>query len=181
VQWYVYLISIPAGVVLGQLALALISRPIATALSLRHKARERMLFFKGVPLPKPRELAVSSRDIRDHDQAVRNLQEAQRTFADLGAQFLTLNESEPALRFLLALFGLNIVRSGQELINLSEAYAMAKIDSDERRRHIERALHATSAALTISRHPSRYDLMKIRLEPMYLGSAEQSIRLSGGR
>jgi hypothetical protein len=181
VQWYVYLISIPAGIVLGQLTLAFINRPIAKALSLRHKARERMLFFKCMSLPKPRELAVSFRDIRDYDEAVKNMKEAQLTFADLGAQFFALSESEPALRFLLTLFGLSFVRAGQELIDLSEAYSMAKSDSDGCRQHIERALHATSAALTLSRHPSHYDLLNIRLEPMYLRGTEQSISLSGDR
>ena len=180
-QWYVYLISIPAGIVLGQLALAFINRPIATALSLRHKARERILFFKGMSLPKPRELAVSSADIRDYDQAVRNLREAQRAFADLGAQFLALNESEPVLRLLMALFGLNMARAGQELNNLSDVYAIAKIDSTELRHGIEKALRATSAALTIYRHPSRHDLLNIRLEPMYLRGTKQGISLSGGQ
>jgi len=83
-----------AGIALGQLALAFINRPVANALSLRYKALERMHFFKSMSLPKPRELAISSRDIRAYDQAVRNQREAQQTFADLGAQLLALSESD---------------------------------------------------------------------------------------
>ena len=180
-QWYVYLISIPAGIVLGQLALALINRPIATVFSLRRHALERMLFFKRAGLPKPRELAVSSQDIRAYNQAVINQREARRTFADLGAQLLALSESEPTLRLILTLFGLSIVRAGQELINLSEVYAMTKTDNTELRYEIERATIATRASLTISRNPSRHDLMKIRLEPMYLCDASRNNGVSGGR
>jgi hypothetical protein len=181
VQWYVYLISIPAAAVLGQLALEFIKRPIATALCLRRQALERIIFFKDMSLPRPRELATCSRDIRAHDQAVRGLTDAQRTFADLGEQLLVLSESEPLLQYLMTLFGLNIVQAGQELINLSQAYAMAKIDSDERRQEIENAFCAVSAALTASRRPSRHDLMNIRLEPMYLRSAGRISTFSGGQ
>ena len=178
-QWYIYVISIPAGIVLGYLVLQVINRPIATALCLRHKALERVQFFKGTSLPKPRELAISSRDIRAYDQAVRNLTEAQLTFAELGEQLLALSDNEPALRYLMTLFGLNIGRAGQELINLSQAYAMAKTDSDERRQEIEKALHAASTALTVCRRTSRHELIRSRLEPMDLDDAGQKTSLSG--
>lgn len=169
--WYVYLITIPAAAFLTQVAVELVSRPIRTAFRLRHKALERMLAFRNMSLPRSRELAISSREIREYDQAVRNVREAQRTFGDLGAQLLALGESEPTIRFLMALFGLDIVLAGHELINLSEIYATAKTDSDEFRQAIEKALHASSTALAGSRRLSGNDLIKIRLEPMYLRDA----------
>jgi hypothetical protein len=173
VQWYVYLISIPAAVVLGQAALAFISRPIRTAFCLRREALERMLLFRGMSLPKRRDLAISSQDIRAYDQAVRILQSAERTFADLGARFLALSESEPAVRS-LTLLGLDMVEAGDALINLSNVYATAKIDSAQLRHEIDRALQAAKAALATSRGSSHHDLIKIRLEPMYLPRAEYS-------
>ena len=170
-QWYFYLIAIPAAAFMGHVALELVGRPLRTAFRLRRKALERMLSFRGISLPKPRELAISSREIREYDQAVRNVREAQRTFSDLGAQLLALGESEPTIRILMALFGLDIALAGHELINLSEVYATAKTDSDELRHAIEKALHATSTALAVSGRLSDNGLIKIRLEPMYLRDA----------
>jgi len=146
VQWYVYLISIPAAVVLGQAAVAFISRPIRTAFGLRREALERLLLFSGMPLPKPRDLATSSQDIRAYDQAVSILRCAERIFADLGARFLALSESEPAVRA-LALLGLDMVEAGHALIDLSIVCAMAKTDSAQLRHDIDRALRAADAAL----------------------------------
>ena len=170
-QWYFYLIAIPAAAFMGHVALELVGRPLRTAFRLRRKALERMLSFRGISLPKPRELAISSREIREYDQAVRNVREAQRTFSDLGAQLLALGESEPTIRILMALFGLDIALAGHELINLSEVFAMAKTDGGQLRREIKRALHATGMALAVSRRRSRNDVTKIRLEPMRLQSA----------
>lgn len=170
-QWYVYLITITAAAFLAQVAVELFSTPIREIVRLRRTALERILFFRGISLPRPRELAVSSREIRAYDQAVRNLREAQRSFADLGTQFFALAESDPAIRFLMVLFGLDLLQAGHELIKLSDVYAAATIDSEELRRAIERALEATSTALAASRSHSGNDLTKIRLEPMYLRKA----------
>jgi hypothetical protein len=173
VQWYVYLISIPAALVLGQATLAFISRPIRTAFCLRREALKGVLLVRGMSLPKRRDLAVTSEDIRAYDQAVRILRSAERTFADLGARFLALSEGEPAVRG-LALLGLDMVEAGHALIDLSIIYATAKTDSAQLRRDIDRALQAADAALVTSRGPSRHDLIKIRLEPIYLPRAEYS-------
>jgi hypothetical protein len=173
-QWCVYLMTIPALFFLGQMALELIGRPIQTSLRLRHKALERMLAFRNMQLPGPRELAISSRQIREYDQAARNVRQAQRTFADLGAQLLAFSESEPTIRALMALCGLDTVRAGHELINLAEVYATAKTDRDELRRAIEKAHQATMTALAVSRPPSGDGLIKIRLEPMCLRDAASS-------
>src|ERR1700733_4274019 len=53
--WYVYLITIPAVAFLSQIAGELIGRPIRTVLSLRPQSLERMLAFRDLSLPRPRE------------------------------------------------------------------------------------------------------------------------------
>ena len=173
-QWYVYLVTIPAVFFLGRVAVELIGRPMQTIFRLRHRALERMLAFRNMQLPGPRELAVSSRQIRAHEEAARNVRQAQRTFADLGAGLLAFGESEPTIRVLMAVCGLDVVRAGYELISLSEVYATAKIDSDELRRAIEEAHQATMTALAASRRLSNDGLTRIRLEPMHLSDAASS-------
>jgi len=170
-QWYVYLITISATAFLGQVAFQLINRPIRAVFRLRRKALERMLAFRNISLPKPRELAISSREIREYDRAVRNTKVAQLTFFDLGTKLLALSENEPTLRIVMASFGLNISVAAHELINLSEVYAIAKTGSKELRHEIEQALCATSVALAASPRHSRNDLLNLQLEPMYLGGA----------
>jgi hypothetical protein len=173
-QWYVYLITISAVLFLGRVTLELIGGPIQTILRLRHAALERMHIFQNMQLPGPRELAVSSLEIRRHDQASRNVRQAQRTFAELGAQLLAFSESEPAVRTLMALGGLDAVRAGHGLIHLAKIYAFAKIDSDEHRRAIKQAHQAAMMALAGSRRLSGDGLISIRLEPMNLRDAAPS-------
>jgi hypothetical protein len=173
-QWCVYLVAIPAIFFLGQVALELIGQPIHTILRLRQHALERMLAFRNMQLPGPRELAVSSRQIRAYDQASQNLRHAQRSFADLGAQLLAFSESEPTVRALMTLCGLDIVRAGHELINLADVYATARTDRDEFRHAIEEAHQATMMALAASRPLSGDRLIKIRLEPMDLSDKAPS-------
>ena len=71
----------------------------------------------------------------------------------------------------MALCGLDVLLAGHELINLADAYAAAKIDSDEHRRAIKEAHQATTAALAASRRLSGDGLISIRLEPMNLRDA----------
>lgn len=85
---HVLLIGITATVFLGQVAVELFGRPIRTALALRRKALKRMLALRSISLPKPRELAISARKIREYDQAVRNIREAQHALGEIGAQLL---------------------------------------------------------------------------------------------
>lgn len=167
-QWYLYLITIPTVAFLVQIAVELVGRPIRKIILLRRTALDRMLSFRNISLPRPRELAISSRQIREYDHAVQNVRAARRTFRNLGARLLAFSENEPAVRKVMASLGMNIAQAGRELINLSEIYSSAKTDSDELRRDIQKAFRAVSAALAASRHPSRDDLIKIRLEPMYL-------------
>jgi hypothetical protein len=166
-QWYVYLITIPTVAFLVKIAVELVSQPIGKIVRLRRTVLERLLSFEDIAMPKPRELAISSRQIREYDRAVKNVREAHLVFRDLGAHLLAFSENEPTIRKVMTLFGMNLAQAGHELINLSEIYAVAKTDSDELRRDIERAFRAVSVALVSSRHSSGEDLIKIRLEPMY--------------
>ncbi len=170
-QWYLYLITIPTATFLIHITIELVSRPLRMAFRLRRTALARIRSFRNVSLPRPRELAISSREIREYDHAVRNVRAARRTFHNLGAQLLAFSENEPAICLAMASFGLNIVLAGRELINLSQIYASTKIDSDELRREIEKASRAAMAALAASRRPSRDALIRIRLEPIYLRDA----------
>lgn len=170
-QWYVYLLTIATTALFGRIAVGLFNQPIRAAFRLRRIAVERMLYFRKQSLPRSRELAISSREIHEYDQAVRNVREAQRTFSGLGMLLLAVSENEPIVRVVMALFGLNMVLAGQKLIKLSEVYATARTDSDELRHEIEKAVRAASHALRTSSRGSSDDLTRIRPEPMYLGDA----------
>jgi hypothetical protein len=173
--WYVFLITIPAVFFLGQIAVELIGRPIQTIFRLRQDVLERLLAFHNVSLPRPRETAVSSQQIREHDWAMRNIRAAQLTFGDLGAQLIAFGETEPTLCALMTLCGQDVVLAGHELINLSQVYAAAKSDGEEVRQAIDEAHHAAVCAVTGSRRRSDGDdLIRIRLEPMYLRDATAS-------
>jgi hypothetical protein len=167
-QWYVYLVTASALAFWGQIAVELISRPIRAIFRLRRRALEWMLAFCKTSLPRPRELAMSSQQIREYNQAVRNVAEAQRVFRDLGVQLIAIGESEPAVRTLMGLIGLNIDRAGEKLIALSDVYAKATTDSEELRREIASALLDARSALAVSRDRSTNNLMKVRVEPMNL-------------
>ncbi len=167
-QWYVYLIVILTVAFLVRIVVELVGQPIRKVVLLRRTVLERLLSFQNIELPKPREFAISSRQIRDYNRAVKNVRTAQRIFRDIGAQLLAINENEPTIGKAMTLLGMNIARAGHELIILSEIYAVAKTDNDEIRLSIEGASRAIRAAMACSRHSSRDDLIKIRLEPMHL-------------
>ena len=156
-QWYVFLITISATAVLGWVALELLGRPIRAFFELRRKVLEQLLVLGNIALPKPRETAVSSRDIREYDQAVRNVREAQRVFRDLGSQLLAFGENEPAARNALVAMGLNLVAAGSGLIGRSVAYSRTDTDRAGLRIQIERALRSTDAAPAASRQRPRHD------------------------
>jgi hypothetical protein len=170
-QWYVYLITVPAVLFLGQVAVELMGRPVQTILRLRREVLERLLAFRDMKLPRPRETAVSSQQIREHNWAAQNVRQAQRTFFDLGGQLVAFNETEPTICALITFCGIDIVLAGNELINLAHVYAAAKSDSGKVRRAIEEAHHAANCALAVSHRRSGNDtLTNIRLEPMRLPS-----------
>lgn len=178
-HWYVYPLAAFACVFLGHFLVDQVGQPIRNVLRLRRMALERIALFRNAALPIPRELATTSQAIHEHDRAVRNLRGALVTFHDLGTRLLAIGESEPAVRILMSLLGFNVVRAGRALIALSRTCAMAGIDSDENRRAIGWALHATRIVLGASRPRSRDELFNIRLEPMYLHEARNRSRLHG--
>ena len=142
-------------------------------------ALERIALFRNAALPRPRELATTSQAIHEHDRAVRNLRAALVAFHNLGTRLLAIGESEPAVRILMSLLGFNVDRAGRALIALSRTCAMAGIDTDENRRAIGWALHATRIALRAFRPRSHDELFNLRLEPMYLHEARIRSRLHG--
>jgi hypothetical protein len=178
-HWYVYPLAAFAGVFLGHFLVDQVGQPIRSVLRLRRFALERMALFRNVALPKPRELATTSQAIHDHELAVRNLRRALVTFHQLGTRLLAIGESEPAVRILMTILGLNVVQAGRALVALSRTCATAGIDSAENRRAVGRALHATRIALGAFRPPSHDGLCNIRLEPMYLHEARSRSRLHG--
>lgn len=178
-HWYVYPLAAFAIVFLGHFLVDQVGQPIRNVLRLRRMALERMALFRNVALPRPRELATTSQAIHEHDRAVRNLRGALVAFHDIGARLLAIGESEPAVRVLMSLLGFNVVRAGRALIAFSRTCAMAGIDSDENRRTIGRALHATRFALGAFRPRSHDGLFNIRVEPMYLHEARIRSRLHG--
>lgn len=150
-QWYVYLVTIAAAAVLGWLAFELLGRPIQALLELRRKVLVRMLVLGDISLPKPREQAVSTREIKEYDQAVRNVREAQRIFRDLGSQLLAFGENESAACNVLTAIGLNPVAAGHRLIELSVGLSRPDIDRAGIRHQIEKALRLTDAAPAAAR------------------------------
>lgn len=178
-HWYVYPLAAFAIVFLGHFLVDQIGQPIRSVLRLRRMALERMALFRNVALPRPRELATTSQAIHEHELAVRNLHGALVAFHNLGTRLLGIGESEPAVRVLMSLLGFNVVQAGRALVALSRTCAMAGIDSEENRRAIGRALHATRIALRAFRPRSQDELCNIRLEPMYLHEAHNRISLHG--
>jgi hypothetical protein len=158
-QWYVYLTTIAATAVLGLFGYELLGRPIRAFFALRRKILAQMLVLKNIPLPKPRELAISSLEIREYDQAVADVRTAQRIFRNLGFQLLAFGENEPATSNALGLLGLNLVAAGSGLIKLSEAYSRPDTGRASLRNQIKKALRTTDAAPAASRQrPQRHNV-----------------------
>ena len=79
-HWYVYPLAAFASVFLGHFLVDQVGQPIRSVLRLRRMALERMVLFRNVALPRPRELATTSQAIHEHDLAVRNLRGALVSF-----------------------------------------------------------------------------------------------------
>jgi hypothetical protein len=139
-QWYVCLMTIAAAAVLGWVAVELLARPIRTLLELRHSVLEHMRVLGNIAPPNPRETAVSSREIHEYDQAVRNVRQAQSIFGELGSQLLAFGENEPIAAGALASIGLHPVAAGNALVGLSMGYSRPATDRDGLRDQIVRAL-----------------------------------------
>ena len=184
-QWYVYLITLSASAALGWFASELLGRPIRAFFELRRRILEQMRVLGKISLPKPREMAVSSRQIREYDQAVRNVREAQRIFRNLGFRLLAFVENEPAARNALGLLGFNLIAAGSELIKLSEVYPRPDTDRAGFQNQIRRALGVTDASLAASRQrPQREKQIKFWTKSIYArytGLSSNSRRRMEGR
>jgi hypothetical protein len=145
-QWYISLITVSATAVLGWVAFEWLGRPIRMLYGLRYEVHKQILALGNISRPKPRELAITSREINEYDQAVRNVREAQRIFRELGYQLLAFGENEPAACNALATIGLRPVAAGSRLIELSAAYSRPSMDRIDICGQIERALGLTGAA-----------------------------------
>lgn len=168
-QWYVYLTTIAATAALGLFGFELLGRPIRAFFALRRRILTQMLALKNIPLPKPRELAISSREIREYDRAVAGVRTAQRIFRNLGFQLLAFGENEPATSNALGLLGLNLVAAGTGLIRLSEAYSRPGTDRAGLRNQVKKALRATDAVPAASRHrPQRHHAIEYQTKFLYL-------------
>jgi hypothetical protein len=169
-QWYVFLISITATAVLGWVGLEMLGRPIRAFFDLRRKVLGQMLVLGNISLPKPRETAVSSREISEYNRAVRNVRAAQRIFRDLGSQLLAFGETEPAARNVVTAMGFNLVAAGSGLIRLSAAYSRPGADPAGLHKLIEKALRVTNAAAAAasSQHPRRDNAIEYQTKFIYL-------------
>jgi HAMP domain-containing protein len=139
-QWYVYLMTISATAVLGWVALEWLGRPIRALLDLRHNVLEQMHALGNVSPPSPREMAVSSREIHEYDEAMKTLRYAQSIFRELGSQLLAFCENEPVAANAVVSMGLHPVAAGSALIGLSAGYSRPDIDRAQLRNQIETAL-----------------------------------------
>ena len=142
-RWYVYLMTASAAVVLSWSSLVVFARPVRLLFDLRREVLAQLLAFENNAAPRPRETAVTSRQIREYDEAVRRLREAERIFRDLGSQLLAFRESEPALCAMTHLFGLDIVLAGNWLNDLAETYLRSGPESAGLRHDVESALRVT--------------------------------------
>jgi hypothetical protein len=149
-QWYVLLVTISAVALLTWLAFELFGRPIRELVELRRSVLNRIGAFGEVSLPRPRETATSSHEIREYDRATKNVRDAQRIFSDLGCRLLALGENERFLCIAMGLFGLNIILAGRKLIDLSEAYLRSETDRTGLRDHVEKTLFINSADFSTS-------------------------------
>jgi hypothetical protein len=68
---YTYLITILAAAALSWFASEFIGQPLRAFFDLRRRVLAQLSNVETISLPQPRELAVSSRQIHDYDQAVR--------------------------------------------------------------------------------------------------------------
>ena len=169
-QSYVHLIAISAAVVFSWSSVVLFGQPIRALNNLRQEALDQILALGNVSTPIPRETAVSSRQIREYDEAMRKLREAQRIFYDLGSQLLAFSESEPLICTAIRLFGLDIVAAGNGLNNLAEHYLRPATERASLRHEVESALRV----ITLKRyrqHPQKQRLLEYQHRFLHLRDA----------
>ena len=145
-QWYVYLMTASAAVVFSWSSLVLFGRPVRLLFDLRRDVLAHLFLLGSIAVPSPRDTAVTSRQIREYDEAVRKLREAEQVFRDLGSRLLAFRESESMLCAMLRLFGLDLLAAGDRLNDLA---ATCSQPADKRAglcHDIEDALRAATPA-----------------------------------
>jgi hypothetical protein len=168
-QCYLYATTISAIAFLGWVVLELLGRPIRALFDLRRKVLKQILVYGNISFPKPRETAVTSREIHEFDQAMRNVREAQRVFSTLGSKLLAFSENEPAACNAMAAFGFNSAAAGSDLVRLSVAFSRRDTDRARLCNQIKKSLRLTDAAPgTSCQCPGPHREIDIRLTPFTL-------------
>jgi hypothetical protein len=157
-----------AAVVFSWCSLVLFGRPVRVLLYLRREVLKQLVALGTISTPKPREMAVTSRDIREYDEVMRKLREAQRLFHDLGSQLLAFRESEPTVCAAIRLFGVDILAAGHGLNHLAEAYSQPGLERSSLRDGVENALRVTTPA-SYRRHSHSNHLLDYQNRFLHLG------------
>jgi hypothetical protein len=150
-QCYLYATTISAIAFLGCVVLELLGRPIKALFDLRRKVLRQILVYGNISFPKPRETAVTSREIHEYDEAMRSAREAQRVFSTLGSKLLAFSENEPAACSAMASFGFNSAAAGSDLVRLSVAFSRSDFDRARLCNQIKKSLRLTDPAHGTSR------------------------------
>ena len=144
-QWYLNLIIVAAAGAFGWFALELLGRPIRKFFELRRLVRHQMHFVANVAVPQPRDTCVSSAQIQQYDQDLRDVREAQRVLRDLASQILAFSQSETAACVSIRPFGFDPSAAGRSLIGLSNTLDRYGADRADFRKNVETALRFSKA------------------------------------
>ncbi len=139
-QWYLNLIIVAAAGAFGWFALELLGRPIRKFFDLRRLVRYQMHFVANVAVPQPRETCVSSAQIQQYDQDLKDVREAQRILRDLASQMLAFSQSETAACIAIRPLGFDPSAAGRSLISLSNTLDRYGADRADFRKNVETAL-----------------------------------------
>jgi hypothetical protein len=167
-QWYVYLMTISGAVVFSWYSLILFGRPIRILLYLRREVLEQLVALANISTPKPRETAVTSREIREYEEVMRKLREADRIFRDLGSQLLAFGESESVICAATRLFSVDILAAGHGLNQLADAFSQPGLERSGLRRGVENALRAATPT-GYRRHSPSNHLLDYQHRFLHLG------------
>ena len=146
-QWYVYLVTISATAVLSWFVSELLSQPLRAFFELRRKVLRQISIVESLSFPKPRELAVSSREIRDYDQALRRRQGSAARLQQprlSGCLLLARTNLSRPTSWLRS--DSNPVAAGSRLIELSMAYSRPHMDRADLCNQVGKALRSDHPA-----------------------------------
>jgi hypothetical protein len=143
-QWYLNLITVAATGAFGWFALELVGRPIRKFFDLRRLVRHQM-HLANVTVPQPRETCVSSAQIQQYDQHLKDVRDAQRILRDLASQMLAFSQSETAACVAIRPLGFDPSSAGRSLISLSNTLDRHGADRADLRKNVETALRFSEA------------------------------------